>query len=64
MEQLHGLVLSRRPGERIQIGDSITIEIVKCSASRATVLIDAPKGLGVLRSELLLRDQAAKEKPE
>lgn len=64
MEQLHGLVLSRKAGERICIGDAITIEIVKTSASRATVLIDAPKGLSVLRSELLKKEKQATEASE
>ena len=57
MEQLRGLVLSRRAGERICIGDSITIEIVRTSSQRAVVLIDAPKGVTVLRSELVEKDK-------
>lgn len=45
------LVLSRRAGESIQIGDDITITIVK-SGANVRIGIDAPKHVTILRSEL------------
>ena len=53
MSRINGLVLSRREGERISIGDEITIEIVNVKANRAIILIDAPRNLKVLRTELV-----------
>ena len=45
------LVLSRRAGESIQIGDDITITVVK-SGHNVRIGIDAPKGVVVLRKEI------------
>lgn len=45
------LVLSRKPGESIQIGDDITITVVK-SGNNVRIGIDAPKDVTVLRKEL------------
>ncbi len=49
------LVLSRRPGESIRIGDNIEISIVEIKDGSAVKIgISAPKNVTVLRSELLL----------
>jgi carbon storage regulator len=53
MKSIKGLVLSRKEGERISIGDEITIEVVKIYSNRVTIQIDAPKHLKILRTELL-----------
>lgn len=45
------LVLSRRAGDSIQIGDDITITVVK-SGHNVRIGIDAPKGVVVLRKEI------------
>ena len=45
------LVLSRRAGESIQIGDNITITVVK-TGPNVRIGIDAPKDIVVLRKEL------------
>jgi carbon storage regulator len=45
------LVLSRRAGESIQIGDDITITIIK-AGNNVRIGIDAPKDVTVLRKEL------------
>lgn len=45
------LVLSRKPGESIQIGDNITITVVK-TGPNVRIGIDAPKDVIVLRKEL------------
>ena len=52
------LVLSRRAGERIDIGDEITIEVRKVAGNRVTIALEAPRNLRILRSEL---KQAARE---
>lgn len=58
------LVLSRRPGEVIQIGENIRIVLVDCGTGRARIGIDAPREIPVWRDELLeegREDTAARE---
>ena len=49
------LVLSRRESERIKVGDSIIVTVVRVSGDRVRLGIDAPPGVLVLREELELR---------
>lgn len=49
------LVLSRREGERIQLGDNIVITVVKVAGDRVRLGIEAPSNVLVLRSELEVR---------
>ncbi len=46
------LVLSRREGEKIMIGDSITVTIVRLGGDKIRVGIDAPDNVLILRGEL------------
>lgn len=46
------LVLSRRPGESIAIGDGIHVTIVEVSGDRVKVGIEAPQHVVILRQEL------------
>nr|WP_161501412.1 carbon storage regulator [Rhodopirellula sp. SM50] len=46
------LVLSRKIGEEILLGDDIRIVITRASRSRVSLAIDAPTGVTVRRSEL------------
>ena len=46
------LVLSRRVGERIQIGDQITLVVQRISRSRITLGIEAPDDMKIIRGEL------------
>ncbi len=52
------LVLSRKTGERIHIGDNITIEIRRVAGNRVTLALEAPRTVRILRGEL---NQAARE---
>ena len=54
------LVLSRKESQRIRLGDSIVITIVKISGDKVRVGIEAPTDVLVLRDELEPREQAAK----
>ncbi len=46
------LVLSRKESQRIRLGDSIVITIVKVSGDKVRIGIDAPADVLVLRDEL------------
>lgn len=48
------LLIHRKPGELIHIGQEITIEIVESSSSRTTVGIIAPDRIKILRGELVI----------
>jgi carbon storage regulator len=46
------LVLTRKVGERIQLGDNITVTLVKINGSVVRIGIDAPPDMAVVREEL------------
>ena len=46
------LVLSRKPGEKVVIGNGITITVVEVTGHRIRVGIDAPEDVRILRAEL------------
>lgn len=46
------LVLSRKESQRIRLGDSIVVTIVKIGGDKVRVGIDAPDDVLVLRDEL------------
>ncbi len=46
------LVVTRKPGEGIRIGDDVEITIVKIDDNSVKVSINAPKEVKILRSEL------------
>ena len=47
------LVLSRKPGERIHIGDDITLTVVRIGPNNVRVGIEAPRDMNIVREELL-----------
>ena len=53
------LVLSRKESQRIRLGDSIVITIVKISGDKVRVGIDAPTDVLVLRDELEVHDPSS-----
>lgn len=46
------LVLSRKEGERLRLGESIVLTVVKLNGDKVRLGIDAPSDLLVLRDEL------------
>ena len=50
------LVLTRRIGERLLIGDDIVIQILSRSGDYVKIGIDAPEDVVILREELCSRD--------
>jgi len=53
------LVLSRKESERIRLGDSIVLTIVRVSGDKVRLGIEAPPNILVLRDELQPHEQAA-----
>ena len=47
------LVLSRKVGEKILIGDCITVTIVRVAPGVVRLGVDAPRNMTVVREELL-----------
>ncbi len=46
------LVLSRKAGQKLQIGDNVTITILEVHGNTVRVGIEAPRDIRVLRGEL------------
>ncbi len=53
------LVLSRKPGEKICIGNGITVIVNRIAGGRVTLAIDAPEDVRILRGELSPHNPAA-----
>ena len=52
------LVLSRKVGERIHIGNDVFVEVRRISGNRVTLAVNAPHDIRILRGELV---EAARE---
>ncbi len=46
------LIITRRPGEKIMLGDDVVIEVIEASGSSVRIGIDAPKSIPVYREEI------------
>jgi len=46
------LVLSRRDGEQILVGDDVVIKVLSIAGGRVRVGIEAPRNVSIRRSEL------------
>lgn len=60
------LILQRKPGESLVIGENVTVSVVSIEGGRVRLAISAPPEIPILRSELLdateaNRDSAAEE---
>ncbi|MBL8892724.1 MAG: carbon storage regulator [Planctomycetaceae bacterium] len=56
------LVLSRKPGERILIGNDIVVTVVRFQGGTVRLGIEAPRDFAVIREELA-NGEAAAETP-
>ena len=50
------LVLSRKPGEEVVIGDSIRISVLRTQGGRVRLGITAPSAIHIARKEIVGRD--------
>jgi carbon storage regulator len=46
------LILTRRPGEKVMLGDDIVIEVIEVSGSSVRIGIAAPRSVPVYREEI------------
>ena len=46
------LVLSRKPGEKILIGDHISVTVVRIGPNTVRLGIEAPRNMNIMREEL------------
>lgn len=46
------LVLSRKIGEKIHVGNDITIEVRRIAGNRVSLAVDAPRNVSIFRGEL------------
>jgi carbon storage regulator len=51
------LVLTRKLGECIHIGDDVRVTVVAVQGQKIRLGIDAPKSVNIVRSELVWRDE-------
>ncbi len=49
------LVLTRKLGETIVIGDNVTLTLVKVAGNQVRLAINAPKNVSIVRNELIDR---------
>lgn len=47
------LILTRRVGEAVQIGDNITVRVLGVKGGQVRIGFDVPKDVNVMRTELL-----------
>lgn len=58
------LVLSRRQHQRIRLGDSIVVTVVRVSGDKVRLGIEAPKDMVILREELEKHDNSPRNAAE
>lgn len=61
------LILTRRVGETVMIGDEVTITVLGVKGNQVRVGINAPKSVGVHREEIyerIKREQMGEVKPK
>ena len=58
------LVLTRRPGETIRIGQNVVITVLRVAPGQVKIGIDAPSDVAIHREEIFRRIQADGEHPD
>ena len=58
------LILTRRVGESLMIGDDVTITVLGVKGNQVRVGVDAPRDVAVHREEIFNRIQDGESPPE
>lgn len=58
------LVLSRKDGQAIRIGEDVIIKVSEISGGRVKLAIDAPREIPIRRSELNTQRNASQRRPD
>jgi len=58
------LILTRRVGETLMIGDEVTVTVLGVKGNQVRIGVNAPKDVSVHREEIYDRIQKEKEGPE
>jgi carbon storage regulator len=58
------LVLSRKVGEKILIGDKVSVTVVRIAPGIVRIGVEAPPELSIVREELLLESHDEPRAPE
>lgn len=46
------LIITRRPGEKVMVGDDVVVEVIEISGSNVRIGISAPRSVPVYREEI------------
>jgi carbon storage regulator len=52
------LIITRRPGEKVMVGDDVVVEVIEISGSNVRIGITAPRSVPVYREEIWTAVQA------
>jgi carbon storage regulator len=55
------LVIGRKPGEYVMIGDNIRVEVVKSKDGDLRLAIDAPRDIKIVRGEIFSEEKESQK---
>jgi carbon storage regulator len=57
------LILTRRVGEKVMIGDDVSVTVLRVKGNQVRLGVDAPKSVSVQREEIFNRMKGEGEEP-